>query len=518
MPSCEGLFDVRRSGTLAAGTARAKGAGGEHFQREAMGMRVFTATLGTETNTFAPLPTGLAAFKGAGYDPSAVATADLQAFAMIQKVVRERAATDGWDVREGKVAFAQPGGMTTRAAYEALRDDLLADLKAAMAVDMVLLQLHGAMIADGYDDAEGDLLARVRQMVGPKVVVAAELDPHCHLTERKVANADILVLFKEYPHTDIYARAQEVVALAEATHAGRIKPVMSVVDLGMIAVFHTSREPARGFVDRMSALEGRDGVLSVSIAHGFPWGDVADMGTRVLVVTDGRKAAGDALAAKLGAEIVAMRDALTAPYPDADAAITQGLASNAMPIVLADSADNPGGGAAGDSTFILERLIARGVDNAVLGPLWDPVAVDICFDVGVGARIPLRIGGKIGPTSGQPVDAEVVVLALKRNAVQSGLSGTIAPLGDVAVVAIGGIKVVLNTQRGQAFGTDLFTQFGIDLAQTRLVVVKSSQHFFAKFGPVAKKVIYVETPGTCPFDFAGLPYKRARPAIWKPVV
>ena len=479
-------------------------------------MRVFTATLGTETNTFAPLPTGLAAFQGPGYDPAPVATSALQAFAMIQRAVRERAADAGWTVIEGKVAFAQPAGLTTRAAFETLRDQLLADLKAALPVDMVLLQVHGAMVADGYDDAEGDLLARVRHLVGADVVIGAELDPHCHLTALKVASVDVMVLFKEYPHFDIYDRAREVVALAEATRAGRIKPVMSVRDLGMIALFHTTREPARAFVDRIKALEGRDGVLSISIAHGFPWGDVADMGTRVLVMTDDRRAAGDALAERLGAEIIAFRDRLMPAFPHADDAITEGLASNAMPVVLADSADNPGGGAGGDSTFVLERLIARGVDNAVLGPLWDPGAVDICFQAGVGARLPLRIGGKVGPMSGAPIDATVEVLALRRDAVQTGLSDTIAPLGDAAVIAIGGIRVVLITRRGQAFGTDLFTQFGIDLAATRLVVVKSSQHFHAKFGPVARKVIYVETPGTCPADFSLLPYQKARKTLWRP--
>ena len=477
-------------------------------------MRVFTATLGTETNSFAPLPTGLAAFQGPGYDPGAVATGDLQAFAMIQRAVRERAAVAGWQVVEGKVAFAQPAGLTTRHAFETLRDQLLADLAAALPVDMVLLQLHGAMIADGYDDAEGDLLARVRRLVGPKVVVGAELDPHCHLSALKVSSVDVMVLFKEYPHSDIYERALEVVALAEATAAGRIRPVMSVRDLGMISLIHTTREPARGFVDRIKAMEGRDGILSISIAHGFPWGDVADMGTRVLVMTDDRRAEGDALAERLGREIVAFRDQLMPAFPNADDAIADAVASNAMPVVLADSADNPGGGAGGDSTYILARLIARGVDNAVLGPLWDPVAVQICFEAGVGARLALRIGGKVGPASGAPIDATVEVLALKRDAMQAGLSNTMAPLGDTAVIAIGGIKVVMITRRSQAFGTDLFTQFGIDLAETRLVVVKSSQHFHAKYGPVAKKVIYVDTPGSCPIDFSTVPYAKARKTLW----
>jgi len=477
-------------------------------------MRVFVATLGTETNTFAPLPTGLASFQGRGYDPTGIPSERLDAFAMPMRVARERGAREGWTVIEGKVAFAMPAGPTTRHAFEFLRDQLLADLQAAMPIDMVLLGLHGAMVADGYDDAEGDLLARVRALVGPGTVVGAELDPHCHLTKLKCDSADVLVLFKEYPHTDMYERAQDLVELCVAAARGRVKPVMSVCDCRMISMFHTTREPMRGFVDRIKALEGHDGVLSISVAHGFPWADVPELGTRVLVITDDRPSEGAALAARLGHELAGFRDRLKPQYPDVDEAIDQALAVDGSPVVLADSADNPGGGAAGDSTFVLRRLVERGVENAVLGPLWDPVAVSIAFEAGEGARLPLRIGGKVGPASGDPLDAQVEVERLARDAAQDGLSGTRQPLGDVALVRIGGVRVILNTHRTQAFGTDLFTQFGIDLRETRIVVVKSSQHFFAQYGPIAARVIYVETPGTVTQRFTVLPFQKARRDIW----
>lgn len=477
-------------------------------------MRVFTATLGTETNTFAPMPTGLADFQGYGYDPTGMADDKLHAFAQVCRAVRERGRAAGWTVIEGKMAFAGPLGITARAAYEFLRDQLLADLRAALPVDMVLLQVHGAMIADGYLDAEGDLLARVRALVGPDVFVGAELDPHCHLSPLKVSSADLLVLFKEYPHTDIYDRAKDLARLAEAAVAKRIRLVPRVRDLGFISMIHTSREPGRSLVDRMLALEGKEGILSVSLAHGFPWGDSPDLGTRLMVVADGDAAKADRLLATLGDEIITQRAVFAPPYPSADDAITRGLASNHMSVVLADSADNPGGGAGGDSTFILERLLARQVDNAVVGPFWDPVAVGYCMQAGVGATLDIRIGGKVSRFSGTPLDVHLEVLALAREATQDGLSGTTAPLGDVAVVRIAGVRVVLNTHRTQGFGTNLFTQFGIDLAETKLIVVKSSQHFHAKFGPIASEVIYVDTPGVVPADFTTLPFKHARRTLW----
>lgn len=199
-------------------------------------MRIFTAILGTETNTFAPLPTGLAEFEPLEFAPDFSPDDVRHPFAMAVRAVRERATRDGHAVLTGRGGFATPGGTTTRHAYETLRDRLLDDLRAALPVDCVILGLHGAMIAHDYDDAEGDLLASVRAVVGPNIVIGAELDPHGHLTALKAASADVLVFFKEYPHTDIYERALETVDLTIATAQGRIRPKMSVVELGILSM------------------------------------------------------------------------------------------------------------------------------------------------------------------------------------------------------------------------------------------------------------------------------------------
>ncbi len=170
-------------------------------------MRVFSASLATETNTFAPMPTGLASFRDRGYFPAGKHPDQMTFFSGPLWAARLRGKERGWTLLEGMVAGAQPSGTTTRQAYESLREELLADLRAALPVDMVLLGLHGAMVADGYDDCEGDLLRRVREIVGPEVVVGAELDPHSHLTPAMTAHADLLIAFKEYPHTDVLERA-----------------------------------------------------------------------------------------------------------------------------------------------------------------------------------------------------------------------------------------------------------------------------------------------------------------------
>ena len=477
-------------------------------------MRVFTAALATETNTFAPVPTGLASFKDREYFPAGQHPNHLTGSAGPLWALREVSAAKGWTVIEGLVASAQPGGTTTRHAYETLRDELLADLRAALPLDMVLLGLHGAMVAQGYDDCEGDLLSRVRAIVGPGVVVGAEIDPHNHLSEAMVRHADWLVSFKEYPHTDILERGRELVALCEATALRRIQPVSAVVDCQMVVPFHTTRQPARGLVDRIQALEGRDGVLSISITHGFSLGDVPDMGTQVLVYCDGDAAQAQALARRLADEIIGLRDQLAVHYLSIDEALDAALAADSGPVVLADRADNPGSGAPGDSTFILRRLIERGIGNAAVGPMWDPVAVRTAFEAGEGARLMLRVGGKIGPASGDPLDLACTVKALRTEHPMTGLSGALQSVGDAALIESAGIDIVLTSLRRQATGTDVFTGIGCDLAQRRIIVVKSAQHFHASFAKVARLVLYVGAPGAATPFLHTLDYHKIQRPKW----
>lgn len=477
-------------------------------------MRVFAASLSCETNTFSPLPTGLEAFHERVYFPAGTHPEPMTHCSAPLWVARARCREWGWELVEGLVASAMPGGRTTRVAYESLRDELLADLRAALPLNLVLLGLHGAMVADGYDDCEGDVLQRVRALVGPQAVIGATLDPHCHLSAQMVEQSDLLIAFKEYPHTDILERAQELVQLCHDTLLGRLRPRPSVVDCQMMAVLHTSRHPVRGFVDRLQALEGHNAIVSISVVHGFPWGDVADMGTQVLVYSDDAPACGLALARTLADELAGMREALRLRYPDVDAALTQALEHGGAPVVLADSADNAGGGAPGDSTFVLRRLLERGLSSCALGPLCDPMAVRLAFAAGVGAQLWLRLGGKLGPVSGDPLDALCRVKALRPAMQMSGLAGTTTPLGDCALLQIDGVEVVLSSVRCQGIDIDLFTQLGCDPRQKKIVVVKSSQHFHASFSRIASDIIYVDSPGALCTDFSLLPYQNIRRPKW----
>jgi len=476
--------------------------------------RVFIGALGTETNQFVPFPTGLRGYQEHGIFRGDATKHTPTNFTAPVHTWRQESEKRGWTVVEGLSTFAGPSGTTVRSVYEGFRDEMLAGVKAALPLDAVLINVHGAMVADGYDDCEGDLLARVRAMVGPDVVIGAELDPHNHLTPQMLETANLLIAFKEYPHTDVLERAYELVDLCAAHAEGRVRIVGAAVDCAMIVPLHTSRQPARGLIDRLQAMEGRDGILSISITHGFAWGDVEHMGTQVLVYADGDRAKAQATARRIADELIGMREQLATRMPGIDEALDEALAFDGGPVVLADSADNPGGGAPGDSSFILRRLLDRGIGNAAIGPLWDPVAARIAFDAGEGARLPLRIGGKVGPLSGDPVDATCTVRKVIPDLKMTGLAGTPMDMGDSALVETAGIEIVLTSLRNQAMGTDLFTQLGCDLANKKIVVVKSSQHFYAAFSKIAKHVIYVAAPGVVTSDLSTLPYRKIKRPKW----
>ncbi len=467
-------------------------------------MRIFTATLVTETNTFSPLPTGAKAFD----------RSRLQSDVASMIAWRESGERDGHSVIESIVAIAQPAGPTVRAVYESLRDELLGDLQQALPVDVILLYLHGAMVADGCDDCEGDVLQRARAIAGEQTVIGAELDLHSHLTAAMLANANAIIAYKEYPHTDIVDRARDLYRICVDAAKGQARPVMAAYDCNIVGMFPTTAQPLRGLVDEMSARE-RDGILSLSLIHGFPWGDVPDAGVKMLAIADGDPSLAERTAREFGRRFWAMRREALLQATPLDEALDLALATSGGPVVLADVADNAGGGAPGDSTFILRTLLARGVANVATGTYYDPIAVDTCFEWGEGATFDLRFGGKLGTASGEPIDARVEVMRLLEAHEQDYMDDSRpVSLGRSAWIRTRGIDVVLVSARTQVFAPNAFTGLGITLDDKKLIVVKSSHHFWGKFAPMAKRVFHVSAPGALAVDFAAIGYQKRDLNYW----
>ena len=474
-------------------------------------MKVFAGGIATETNTFSPMPTGLADFEIIrAADVSG--ELDIGGFAGPLNTFSRRCQERGWEYVFSLYAFAQPAGATVRAVYESLRDELLTALEAAMPVDIVLLPLHGAMVAEGYDDCETDIVRRVREIVGPAAKIGVELDLHCDLTQDLIDTADAIVIFKEYPHIDINERAEELFAIIADAAEGATRPTMALFDCKMIGLYLTPYQPMRGFVDDMIAREAKPGILSLSLAHCFPWADVPSCGAQMLAITDDDPALAAQLAREFGERFFALRHALDPKSLSLDEALDNALAVDAGLVVVADQSDNAGGGAPSDSTFVLRALLEHAVTNAALGMIWDPIAVKVATSAGEGATLDLRLGGKMGPMSGDPLDLRVTVTGIIPDMQQQWTQsdGLVSiDCGDSVALHCQGIDIIVNSKRGQVFSPTVFSNFGIDPSSKRLLIVKSTQHFYAGFAPIASEIIYMAGPGAIPPRFTEIPYLRA---------
>jgi len=475
-------------------------------------LRVFAGGLATETNSFSPLPTGYDDFvKAEPGDPQDVRDRIFfgRSFRAYEAVARNR----GAELVLGSYCFATPAGPPAAAVYERLRDELIGELEASLPVDAVLLTLHGAMVCGGVDDCESDLVARVRRLVGP-APIGVLLDLHCDLPRSLVETANAVVVVKEYPHIDIEPCARRLASLVIETASWTVAPVMASFDCRMVGLYPTVREPMRSFVDGvLHAAERERGILAASLGHGFPYLDSECPGATALVVADGDRAAAERAAERVGRAFYQLRrEAALVPLPldeAFDRALTPARAPG--PIVLADVADNAGGGAPSDSTFALRSLLERGVGDAAVAPLWDPVAVRLAFAAEQGGRLELRLGGKIGPGSGPPLDVEAEVKGLVRDLVQlwpQAEGHAEMPVGDAAWLDVAGVDVIVVSRRDQAFGLELFTAFGIDPRRKRLLVLKSANHFRAAYDPIASDVLYVDAGGTLSSDPRAIPYTR----------
>lgn len=478
-------------------------------------MKVFVTYFAHESNSFSPIPTSVDNFRAGGiYLPSTgegehLLEEDFTDDTAFIAYLRAR----GHEVIVGPLAGATPSAPLNQAAYEFIRGEILGTLGKAGPVDAVLMFLHGAQLAYGCDDCEGDLLQRIRAIVGPNVPVGVELDLHCNLTEKMLDNADVILACKEYPHTDFAAQGERLVELVEQTAAKTCVPTMAYVPVPMLGYFFSNREPLRGFIDDIVAMERRENMLSISICHGFGLSDTHHSRSSVLVITDDDQVLAEKTANELAMRFFAMREAIKAPVVSIPQALDQALAAPPGTVVIADTTDNAGGGAASDSTFVLQALLERGIRDAAICLLWDIEAVEMAARAGVGSRIALRIGGKTSPFSGPPVDVDGVVKSVRDDACQLTFA-TPTPLGKAAVVEVNGIDIVLNSIRQQPMHPKCFSEMGIDPWEKRILVVKSTQHFYAHFASKAVAVIYADGPGSVTGDFAKLNYKKLQRPIW----
>ncbi len=488
--------------------------------------RIAIAGFQHETNTFAPMPTKFEDFELAGAWPGMMRGAPiLETFTGLN--IPLSGFIDAGDDMELVPIFwggAEPGGYVDQDGFDRMVAMICDDIAAAGPLDGIYLDLHGAMVTDDFEDGEGEVLRRVRAVVGDEMPIAVSLDLHGNQTQAFVDLATVVTIYRTYPHIDMAetgARARAL--LGQVLERGKpfAKAFRQVNYMVPIQAQSTMREPCKQIYEDMVALEGGD-VVSVDLATGFPPADVHHCGASLVAYgttqAQADKAADDLLAIMNDAE-KDFHDPLI-PAEDAVRKAMDLARTASKPISIADPQDNPGAGATGDTTGVLEALIKLGARKACLAMLWDPEAAAKAHEVGVGGTFQASLGGKFPELGCQPVNVPVTVEALSDGSFMCTgpmYGGSQAELGPMATLLIeeGGceVRVVVGSVRTQNADQAMFRHIGIDPTTQDIAVIKSAVHFLADYQPISETVLFADAPGANPCKLAQIGYRRLRKGV-----
>lgn len=488
-------------------------------------MRVLIAMMKHETNTFSPVPTDLRRFEDWGLHFGDAAARAYRGTGMPMAAYLDLAAELDADVVTPVAAEAMPSGPVARDAYERLAGAILDALDDS--IDVALLDLHGAMVAEHLDDGEGELLRRMRAK-RPGLPIAVTCDLHCNLTAAMVENCTALIGYKTYPHVDMFAVATQVGRIVLDSMAGKGRPAMAWGHpplLSQTLAQGTDDEPMRGLIAMARAAETTEGVLAATVFGGFPHADIPDAGNSAIVVTDGD----DPLARRTADTLVAAiwdrradfiyQPRRLAPTVAAAREIADG------PVLLLDHADNCGSGGTQDVMTVIAEVLRQGLDDVAVAAVWDPAAVDMMRSVGEGARVALDLGGHtdmpgIG-LAGAPLRVTGIVSKLTDGSytVEGPMyTGVTVHMGPTAVLDVaengGRMRIIIVSRHHEPWDIGVFHSVGIDPTATRYLLLKSRIHYRAGMGALARHTFTCDGDGVTTSDNAVLPYRKVRRPIY----
>lgn len=491
-------------------------------------MKILVAGYQHETNTFAPTLADWAAFNRGDTFPAYVhGQAMLDQLRGVNIPIGgfiDAAATRGWQLVPSCWAGAIPSSFVTEDAFERITGSILADVRRG-GFDAVYLDLHGAAVAEHAADSEGELIARIRALVGPGLPIVASLDLHANVTQRMLREADALVAYRSYPHVDMAATGELAAELlARRVHAGRREPLRAqrLPFLIPLNAQSTWMEPAKSLYDALLAIDQRHGTVS-SFCMGFPAADFDECAPMVW----SHGAAAEAAAAELFA-LVSQPAQWQPDYLDAADAVAQALvlAEHAeRPVVLADTQDNPGAGGDSNTTGLLHALLQQGAGQrhpgrVALGLMFDEAAAERAHAAGIGATLELALGTAVPTFTGRPSDPPVqgryTVRALSDGRVTlkgAMMTGVALTLGPSALLEIEGVLVAVVSGKMQLMDRELLAMLGVRAEAMKIIVVKSSNHFRADFTPIASRILVAKAAGPMAADPGDLPWKHLNPGV-----
>ncbi|MCB4767646.1 M81 family metallopeptidase [Ancylobacter sp. Lp-2] len=483
---------------------------------------VLTAQVMHETNTFSKNLTGLEAFRR--LDEEEIPRARRGTRTSLGATF-DAAEKYGWTLRHPLAAWANPSGRVTTECFEALAEQLLRGIAAAGPIDGMLLHLHGAMVTERYEDGEGELLRRVRSVVGPDIPIVATLDLHANVTDLMVEMANALIPLRTYPHIDYDKCAWQGADLLDRAMTGEIslrtivarRPLLLGLDFGK-----TQGGPMAELLARADALEQAGAVLAIGICSGFASADIREAGPTVTVTVDGEAGLGDARRiAEAFMDYAWETRAYRSAHPiDVDEAVRRAKAGEdrEKPVILADFTDNPGGGCYGDSTNLLKGMIEGELENAAFYAICDPEAVREGTNLGVGEEGTIRLGGKTDPMAGGgplTLTGRVLCLSDGRFIASGPMGGGLRrDYGLSMVFRVGGVDIVVISKNGQATDLAQFTSLGVDPTRKHTLAIKSNHHFRAAFEPIAREVLLVDSGSLGSSQSGARRYVNVRRPIW----
>jgi microcystin degradation protein MlrC len=473
-----------------------------------------------ETNTFAPLKATYRDFEMAdGWPGLTEGAAILTTFAGINLPIAgflDRARVARHEIVPLLWCSASPSAHVERDAYERIAGRLLSLIKSAGSLDGLYLDLHGAMVTEHLEDGEGALLERIRGVVGPDLPIVVSLDLHANITQRMVQHASTLVVCRTYPHVDLAeSGAWSAEVLERLLKHGALKKAMRRAEFLVPLTWQcTLIEPAEGIYRAVA----ESNVASASFAFGFPPADIAECGPVALAYAESQEAADHAADRLIALVNGAERDFAGKVWQPDEAVVYAKRRALELkrPIILADTQDNPGAGGNSDSVGLLEALVRNRAENAVFANLYDPKTAEIAHRAGQGAEISLGIGAWSGTPGHVAFKATFTVERLgdgNFDATGPFYRGNKMQLGPMALLRIGGTRIVVASRKQQAADQAMLTHLGVAPAEQQILVLKSSVHFRADFQPIAGEILIVAAPGANPVDHRALAYQHLRQGV-----